>query len=189
MRTRVITVAMTFAVTLLQPSIAAAAEWKIDASKSRLGFTATLEGAVFDGIFKDFSGTIKFDPEAPANSHFEVSVDIASIDTGSGDLDEGMALPEWFHSSRHPHARFVSSAVEPLGDSDYEMDGQLEVKGVKKTVRLPFRWTQDGESARIDGQTVLNRIEFDLGAGDWSDADVVGHEVRVWAELHLVPAD
>ena len=167
-------------------SLVLADSWQIDSTSSRLGFTATLEGAAFEGVFTVFDGTIRFDPTSPGSSLFDVTVDVTSIHTGSSELDEGIALPEWFHASRFPRLLFRSSAVVVRDPSVYEVEGVLQVKSVKKTIHLPFRWSQDGDKARIDGEATLNRIHFDLGAGDWSDPGIVGHEVRVWAELHLV---
>ncbi|NIO39649.1 MAG: hypothetical protein GTO41_05310 [Burkholderiales bacterium] len=174
------------AVTSLWASAGVSTDWKINPQKSRLGFTATFEGAEFDGVFKDFDGNIRFDPDALHDSAFDVSVDVTSADTGSSDLNEGMALPEWFHFSRYPRATFTSSSIERETNTGYEAVGLLEIKGVRKTVRLPFRWQRAGDEARISGDAILKRTQFNLGDGEWADVNILGDSVRVWVDLNLV---
>ncbi|MDX1487265.1 MAG: YceI family protein, partial [Acidiferrobacterales bacterium] len=70
-----------------------AGNWVILPENSRLGFTATFEGAEFDGEFHRYQADLKFDPADLEHSRFEVTVDVTSADTGSSDLNDGMALP------------------------------------------------------------------------------------------------
>lgn len=163
-------------------------DWTINSEKSRLGFVATFEGAEFDGEFRRFDGTVRFEPESLQDSAFDIAVDVASADTGSRDLNEGMALPDWFHLSRYPRATFVSSSIEKRSDGGYLAVGTLDIKGIRKTVRLPFSWQRTADTARISGDIVLQRTQFNLGQGEWRDVSVVGDPVRVWADLFLTRA-
>jgi len=171
--------------TLFWASAGMSTDWTINLEKSRLGFVATFEGVEFDGVFKKFAGTVRFEPESLPASAFDIAVDVTSADTGSSDLNEGMALPDWFHFSRYPSATFVSSSIEKTTDTEYLAVGTLDVKGVRRSVRLPFRWQRSGDDARIIGDTALKRTQFNLGEGDWADVNVIGDSVRVWADLYL----
>jgi len=163
-------------------------DWIIDSEKSRLGFTATFEGIEFDGEFREFEGTIRFDPASIQNSSFNVSIDVTSADSGSSDLNDGMALPAWFHFSRYPRATFISTSIKKTTNADYETVGTLGIKGIENTVQLPFRWQRNGDNAQISGNAILRRTQFNLGEGEWADVNLVGDSVRVWADLHLVRA-
>jgi len=160
-------------------------QWEVDSERSRLGFTATFEGAEFEGEFPLVEAIFRFDPERLSESRFEVRVDITGTDTGSPDLNDGMTLPEWFDSERFPLATFVSSAIEHDADNRYIATGTLTVKGVSRTVVLPFTWENLGNSAVINGRTTLNRIDFRIGEGDWSNDDVIGLNVAIWTQLNL----
>lgn len=165
-----------------------AGNWVILPESSRLGFTATFEGAEFDGEFRRYQAELRFDPADLEHSRFEVTVDITSADTGSSDLNEGMALPEWFNFQRYPRATFVTSAIRRLGPDRYEARGALTIKGIEREVTLPFRWQRSGDQAEIEGETVMRRTDFKLGEGEWASGAALGLDVRVWARLHLRPA-
>jgi polyisoprenoid-binding protein YceI len=176
------------ALTLLEVGSAWAGNWEIVAERSRLGFTATFQGAEFEGEFHRYEADLTFDPADLEHSRFEVTVDVTSADTGSSDLNEGMALPEWFDFKRHARAAFVTSAIRRVGDSRYEALGALTIKGVRREVSLPFTWVRSGNHATIEGKTMLRRTDFNLGEGEWASDDALGLDVQVWARLSLRPA-
>lgn len=168
--------------------VAHADNWAIISESSRLGFTATFEGAKFNGEFRRYQADLKFDPADLEHSRFEVTVDVTSADTGSSDLNDGMALPEWFNFRRYPRATFVTSAIRRLGPDRYEARGTLTIKGIAHEVTLPFSWQRLGDQAAIEGETVLQRTDFKLGEGEWASGAALSLDVRVWARLRLRPA-
>jgi polyisoprenoid-binding protein YceI len=172
---------------LLSAGPALAADWSMDPTKSRLGFAATWEGSEFDGVFRRFDPRIRFDPAAPGEGRFEVTVDVASADTQSADRDEGMAGAEWLDSARHPRATYVTSQIRALGGERYEADGTLTIKGIARPLRLPFTWTQSAGQARMQAAVVVRRTDFDVGIGEWASNDPIGIDVRVTVDLTLKP--
>lgn len=173
---------------LMVPGTVYAGNWVILPESSRLGFTASLEGAEFDGQFRRYQADLSFNPADLEHSRFEVTVDVSSADTGSSDLNDGMALPEWFNFRRYPRATFVTSAIRRLGPVRYEARGTLTIKGIEREVMLPFTWQRSGDQATIEGETALRRTDFKLGEGEWASGEVLGLDVRVWARLRLRPA-
>jgi polyisoprenoid-binding protein YceI len=159
--------------------------WAIDRSASRLAFVATWEGSGFEGIFRRFEADIRFDPHRLAASGFDVTVDVTSADTNSADRDAALADPEWFFSERYPRATFVTSAIRSMGNGRYEADATLTIKGVSRSVVLPFTWRESGGRAEMDGEAVLHRTDFNIGEGEWAEGDVIGLDVRVRVDLAL----
>jgi polyisoprenoid-binding protein YceI len=162
---------------------AAAEQWAIDRSASRLAFVATWEGTEFEGIFRRFEADIRFDPHRLAASGFDVTVDVTSADTNSADRDAALADPEWFFFERYPQATFVTSAIRSVGNGRYEADATLTVKGVSRTMVLPFTWRASGDGAKMDGEVVLRRTDFNIGEGEWAEGDIIGLDVRVIVDL------
>ncbi len=177
--------ALNLLLALCLPAGAWGGSWIVVPEQSHLGFTATFEGAELKGELRRYQAEIVFDPEDLSASHFDVRVDVASIDTGSRDINEGLALPEWLDVSRHPWAAFRSASFARLADSRFEVHGTLTIKGVTRDVVLPFTWSSEGDQAGIAGEAVLQRGDFNLGEGDWADGEVVGLGVRVWTRLQL----
>ncbi len=162
-----------------------ATQWKIDSAKSTIGFAATFEGAGFDGRFRRYDAQIRFDPNNPSTSHFEVRIHMSSADTGSGDLNDGMMLPEWFNTEGFPFATFVTSNVQRQKEDRYLATGKLTIKGIEREVTLPFTWNQQHDGAVLRGETHLRRTDFRIGEGEWSAGSVVGIKVKVMADLSL----
>ncbi|GAB4349763.1 MAG: hypothetical protein Kow006_11830 [Gammaproteobacteria bacterium] len=162
-----------------------AADWLVVKAESRIAFTATFEGAEFGGEFRDYSASLRFDPDDLAASRFEVRVATGSATTGSGELDDGMRLPDWFDTATFPEATFVSRRIEQQGNHRYVAEGNLTIKGVTRKVRLPFTWTRQGQRAEITGSATLNRGDFRIGEGEWADGSVIGLEVTVATRLVL----
>lgn len=167
----------------------AAAEWRIDHDNSRLGFTATQSGAEFDGEFQRFEAVMRFDPQALDAALFDVTVDVTSFDTNSRDRDQTAAGKDWFWFKRFPEAKFVTTAFRQTGAQSYEADGDLTIKGIGQSIVLPFTWTIDGDTARMDGAVTLVRTRYSVGEGEWADGDTVGKQVDVLVELKLVRVD
>jgi polyisoprenoid-binding protein YceI len=170
---------------LLPGAAAAASQWQIVHEDSRLGFTGTQQGGEFTGRFQRFKADMRFSPDDLANSRFDVTVDITSVDTGSSQRDRHLPDEEWFDSENHPKATFVTTAFRRAGDDSYEAEGELTIKGNTHALTLPFTWTIQGDSASMDGKVTLDRTRYDVGTGEWSAGDTVGREVTVEVDLEL----
>jgi len=162
----------------------AARNWTVH-ENGTLGFTASWEGIEFEGVFHKFDAAIAFDPADLAGSRFDVKVDVTSADTQSSDRDEALADAEWFDYTKYPQATFVTSAFKAIDASHYEATGTLTIKGVSKDIAFPFTWEEHDGTARLQGETVVQRTDFQVGDGEWAEDDTVGFKVRVRIDLKL----
>lgn len=162
-----------------------AADWQADPATSTLSFHGAAEGETFTGHFKEFSPSIRFDPADLAASRFEVGIALASADSRNSERDETLQSGDFFATSKFPRATYSATAFRDLGDGKFAADGTLSLRGVEKPVTLEFSWVQDGNSATLDGKASLNRLDFEIGAGDWADASTIAHEVGVATTLKL----
>ena len=171
---------------VLTAGVPAAEPWTVEHDASRLAFVATWEDTEFEGEFKRFDARMLFDAERLETSGFAVSVDVSSADTNSADRDDAMAEPEWFFFERYPKATFVTSAIRAVGPERYEAQGVLTIKGMSRSVVLPFTWSVSGDRAKMDGVTLLRRTDFGIGEGEWAAGDTIGLDVKVIVDLSLV---
>lgn len=156
----------TFAFTLVQG-------WKLT---DKYSITFSGEGA--SGIFKKFTGTIAFDEKNLAQSKFDVSIDVASINTGNGLQNKHAKGEEWFDAAKFPLIKYTSAKIVKSG-AGYTATGTLEVKGVKKEVSLPFTFKAAGNAATFSGTFNINRNDFKVGKPGGDVADVIKVEVNV----------
>ena len=156
-----------------------ASDWSMQPADSTLGFQGSYEGDVFKGVFKRFDATIRYDPNDLASARFEVSVDLASVDTQSSDRDDTLAEADFFNTKRFPKAHFVTESFSRADDGKVYAQGALTIRDQTRPVRLLVDFSGDATHATLAVSTTLKRADFGLGAStDWSaistDIDVHG---------------
>ena len=87
------------------------------------------------GRFGEFSGTIHID-EDPSKSWAEATIKAASIDTANPDRDEHLRSPDFLDAENHPELTFRSTSVEHKRGNDFEVVGDLTIRGVTNPVTL-----------------------------------------------------
>jgi polyisoprenoid-binding protein YceI len=173
----------------MSPAVRAAdaPAWTIDPAKSSITFTGRQMGAPSKGRFKTFSAKINFDPAALAASTVEVTIDVASAETGNPDLDAELKKPKWFDAGRFPTARFVTTALRAKGAKSYEAAARLTLRDVTQDVVLPFtvETSRDGDRlvARAVGDLVVSRAKFGIGQDEWRDTAIVADAVAIHIDI------
>lgn len=147
--------------------------WKIG-DKYNISFASNEAG----GIFKTFKGNIVFDEKNLAASNFDVTVDVASINTGNGLQNKHAKGDEWFDAAKYPVIRFTSKKIDKAG-SAYQVTGDLEIKGIKKSFTIPFTFQRSGNGATFNGTFNVNRNDFHIGKPGGDVADVIKVTVAV----------
>ncbi|HEY0180045.1 MAG TPA: YceI family protein [Dokdonella sp.] len=169
---------------LLLPLPALARDWQVDAAKSSLTFKCSYQGESFDGRFKQFDAKIAYDAANLAQSKFDVSVDLASADTGNGERDESLHGTDFFDVKKTPKAHFVTESFAKDAAGGVEAHGTLTIRDKTQPVTLKVTFVDSGGAATLDVDTTLKRADFGLGASsDWAD---VGAEVPVHGHLVLL---
>ena len=142
-----------------------AEDWKIDPSRSTLTITGHEGKAPFKGTVGQWQGTIFFDPKSLETSHVSVTVDTSSIKTGDTGRDTLFPSAEWLASKAFPSATFESSQIVPVGNDAYQALGTLTIRGVRRSVALPFTVNMEDQTAHAHGTLSLLRTDFGVGEG------------------------
>jgi len=86
--------------------------------------------------------------------------------------------PAWFDTQRFPVAVFESSRFTRVTGNHYLIAGQLTLKGITREVQVPVELKPDSSIGIFDGELVLKRDQFGLGAGEWADT-VVSNDIAI----------
>jgi polyisoprenoid-binding protein YceI len=167
---------------------AAAEQWEVVAEDSTLTFNAEQQGAPFEGMFRTFEASFDLDPADPTGARIEATIDMDSVDTLYDERDEYLRQAEWFHVEKFPTARFVTERIQTAPDG-YIADALLTLRDQTRPVALRFslKPLPDGRLG-FTGQTLLQRLDFGVGQGDWTNTDWVGNDVTITVLLVLEPA-
>ncbi|HEV2482046.1 MAG TPA: YceI family protein [Puia sp.] len=130
------------------------------------------------GIFKDFKGTIAFDDKNPATAKFDVSIAVASLNTGNALQNKHAKSAEWFDATKYPTIHFVSTKVVKAGNG-YQVTGTLDMHGVQKPVTIPFTFQHAGAGGTFAGTFTINRSDFKIGEPGGEVSEPVKLEIAV----------
>ena len=135
-------------------------EYLLDPRHSQIGFVArhALASKV-RGTFTEFDGIGYFDVDEPTNSHLEVTIMAASVDTGDPQLDAALRGENLLDVEAHPTIRFVSLFVARASATLYRVSGDLTIKGLTNAFTVDLRYA--GNSIDPCGRP---RIGFEGGA-------------------------
>jgi polyisoprenoid-binding protein YceI len=65
-----------------------------------------------------------------------------------------------------------------VANNRYLVAGLLTVKGITREVQVPVELKPESAIGIFDGELVLKRSEFGLGAGEWADT-VVSNDIAI----------
>jgi polyisoprenoid-binding protein YceI len=141
--------------------------YTIDPAHSRFGFIARHAMVTkVRGSFPVVTATLHLDAAAPATSDVQVVLDAGGVETGNAHRDGHLRTGDFLDVANHPHITFTSAGVEPVGEDDFEVTGELVIRGVAREVTLPLRYTGtaiDTQGVRrvgFEGGTVINCGDF-----------------------------
>lgn len=140
------------------------------------------------GTISGSTGTLRFDPDDWSSAHLEVDVPLQRLDFGDTKWNAAVLASNLLDAHRHPVARFVSTAIEPVDATRAKVCGDLTLRattrplcmdvtlnGVRRHPLPPFRRTV-GFSANAQ----LSRAAFGIDAWPSVIGDAV--ELRIEAE-------
>jgi cytochrome b561 len=166
-----------------------AGAWTLDPTHSTLRFRATQQGEAFEGGFGRFDTQINFDASTPDAISIGATIDTASVSTENAERDSAIIMPEWFHVERFPQARFRTLGCVAKSATAYDCKAELTLRDRTQPLTFPFAWTTAADgTAVLKASVTLNRLDYDVGGGDWADPESVGLAVEVLVDLHLRPA-
>jgi polyisoprenoid-binding protein YceI len=149
------------------------------------------------GHFKDVHGSLGFDPENPATLSMEATISAAGIWTGEPQRDEHLRSADFLDVVNHSAIAFQSTQSERTGANDYQLTGELTIRGITRPVVLSLRhlgkWRTPYNDARVTrvgftGETTINRHDFKVS---WDSSmenagRVVGSEVLITLDAEAI---
>ena len=172
----------TFAMTAslaLTAAVQAAPYQAVQLEKSKISFSFKQMGVGMDGHFAKFSPQLSFDPAKTEQTKASIEIDLASIDTGSGEADQEVVGKSWFNTSAFPKAVFVAKQVKQTAPNVYDVLGTLTIKGHARDVKFAMKHAPQGKLGILTGSFTLQRADYAIGEGMWSKFDVVANDILV----------
>ncbi len=168
--------------------------WKVDPVHSSVEFQVKHLGiATVKGQFKEFEGTVEVGPDG-ASAYGAVQT--ASVDTREPQRDEHLRSADFFEVDTYPQIDFRSTAIRRAGEDELEIDGELEIHGVRRpiTLKTEIEGTetdlQGNERVGLSASAQINRSDFEMrfNAALGSGNVVVSDKVKILVNVSAVKA-
>lgn len=167
--------------------------WAIDAAHSVAEFSVKhMMISTVKGSFQNVEGEVTWDGSDFASAAVEARIDSSTITTYNEMRDNHLRTNDFFNAEQWPNIVFKSTGIEPDGDDEFKLHGELTIRDVTKPVTLDveFEGLMEKDAfgnrrAAFTGETSINRKEFGV---NWNGAIegggvVVGDKVKV--TLHI----
>ncbi len=184
------------AVPAVQPSTQAEpVRYEIDPAHATAQFKVRhLMVANVRGELGEVTGEVLFDPALPSRSSVRARIDATGIDTRNADRDAHLRGPDFLDVANHPALTFQSTAVRARGAGEYQVEGELSIRGTTRPVTLTVEVSDEirdpwGNLKRgVSATTRLDRKAWGLAWNAVVEGGgiLVGDQVDVTIEAELV---
>jgi polyisoprenoid-binding protein YceI len=170
-------------------------DYAIDPAHSRIGFVARHAMVTkVRGSFTEFEGKVHLNEQSPEQSSVEIVIQVKSVDTANAVRDAHLRSNDFFAMDEFPEITFVSTAAKRIGDDDFEVTGDLNVKGVTKPVAIDFMYQGQVKDpygnlrVGFEGKATINRKDFGVSFNVALEAGgvMVGDKIALEFDVSLI---
>ena len=178
------------------------ATWQLDPAHSSVEFSVKhMMMTTVRGRFKDVTATLTGNEDEPEGCCVEVTIQTASIDTGSPDRDAHLCSADFFDAERFPTITFKSKALDgnpqALEGARFRVFGDLTIRDT--TIEIALDCLFEGRGTDPWGKHRVGFAAFtDIDRRDWglkwnqaieTGGVLVANKVRIEAEAQFVRRD
>jgi polyisoprenoid-binding protein YceI len=178
------------------PALGAVTTWNLDPAHSVAEFKVRhMMISNVKGSFSGLSGTQLLDETDYTHSKVEVSIPVATVNTGDPQRDGHLKSGDFFDAEKYPAITFKSTNIEYKGGADYAVTGDLTIHGVTRPVTLaveefsePSKDPWGNHRIGLSASTKINRKDFGLTWNSALEAGgvLVGEEVAISLEVQFI---
>ena len=149
------------------------------------------------GQFTAVQGKLTHSEKSVTESHVEVTIDAASVNTRDPQRDAHLKSADFLDVEKFPALSFRSTDIRRAGDGELAVEGELTIRGVRR--KVVFNVEGPTPSAKdpwgntrmaVSATTKINRKDFGL---NWNAAletggILVGDDVHITVEAEFIKA-
>jgi polyisoprenoid-binding protein YceI len=152
---------------------------------SKVGFIGSKVTGKHDGGFNKFTGTIDLVNNKAEESQVSVDIEMASVFSDADGLTKHLMDSDFFEVAKHPKSSFTSTKIEAdkaKGEGNYTVTGDLEMRGVKKSISFPAKIGVSPAEVTVDTEFAINRKDFGIVYAGKAD-DLIRDDVVIKLNL------
>lgn len=173
-------------------------KYTIDPNHSTIHFWVRhMMVAKVHGELSEVSGTVLYNPDQPELSEVEVTIDARSLTTRNEQRDAHLKSADFLNVEENQAITFKSKRLVRTGGNEYDVIGDLTIKGVTREVTFKAEATPEvkghfgGYVIGITAEGVIDREDFGI---TWNQAletggVLVGKEINFQIDAELQRAE
>jgi len=172
--------------------------YQIDAAHSHVQFSVRhLMVSNVRGTFSGVTGTVSYDPDKPAETTIDATIDVNSVNTNDEKRDGHLKSADFFDAEKFPAFTFKTTNIDSKGGADYAVTGDLTLHGVTKPVTFavedvsePSKDPWGNQRIGLSATGKINRKDFGLTWNATLEAGgvLVGEDVTISLEVQFIKA-
>jgi polyisoprenoid-binding protein YceI len=171
--------------------------YTIDPAHSRIGFVARHAMITkVRGSFDEFEGEGVLDATNPQNSSLRLTIQTKSIDTRNADRDAHLRSNDFFDMDEYPEITFASTSVASADGTNFDVTGDLTIKGITKSLTVPLEFTGaavdpfGNHRIGLEGAVEINRKDWGVNWNAMLEAGgmLVSEKVTLEFEVSAIKA-
>jgi polyisoprenoid-binding protein YceI len=162
--------------------------WKVDKAHTEIKFKARhLLVSTVTGYIKEFDAEICAEKEDWTDAQVKFDAELNSLTTNNEQRDAHLRTADFFDITHHPKMTFESKSIKKKSDDEYEVVGDLTIRGITKPVKLKVEY--GGKTTGFGGVEVagfeitgkVNRFDYGLNWNALTEAGgiVVSEDIRI----------
>ncbi|PGK52320.1 polyisoprenoid-binding protein [Priestia megaterium] len=163
-------------------------KWSIDGAHTDVSFAVKHMGLLnVKGNFAEITGEASTDDNGVLTG-VTATIQVESVTTRNKDRDGHLLGEDFFHAAKFPTITFKSKSVKVLTANEYEITGDLTIKGISKQVVLKTK-ALDAivdiyglNRMAFEVKTVINRMDYDI---KWNQTIDTGNGLLVGTDIKI----
>ena len=171
---------------LAVPAFAELSTYDVDPVHSSVTFDIRHMVSEVEGRFREFAGSVKYDPANVPASSVAFTIQAKSIFTDNEKRDGHLKSEDFFSVEKFPTLTFQSKTVKARGAGKIEVFGNLTIKGVTKAVMVPAsivtgKGPKGKELLGVVGEFTINRKDYGIVWNQTLDqgSTALGDDVKI----------
>jgi len=131
--------------------------------KGEIKFSIRNAGLQVPGTMEIQSVEIAFNTDNLNQSFINAKANPSTIQTGISIRDKHLKRSDYFNVDKYPEIKLRSQSFKKIAKNKFIGRFTLTIKGITKTIAIPFVRTQEKNAVRYKGNFEINRLNFNLG--------------------------
>jgi polyisoprenoid-binding protein YceI len=136
---------------------------RITLQPTEVNFVIKNAGFNVHGSISGLVGAVTMDAQNSNPAKIEGTINPNTVNTGNSARDKHLKKDEYFDVAEYPKISIASTQIKKVSGDQYTGTFDLTIKGIKKTLEIPFTFSSTATAYNVKGEFTINRLDFKVG--------------------------